>query len=150
MSIMGIIKKLFIVLSDRKTAASFILYALAAVVILGVPTALVQNPVFHRMIQSTPLDYVFLFTTSILAAAYLAIPAAACGHDGKAAGGSVLGVLAFACPICDVLLVLLFGASFLLSFFNPLRPIIGVLSVLVLAYAVSQKLEMVPASAKHH
>ncbi|MEM2138339.1 MAG: hypothetical protein QW568_04590, partial [Candidatus Anstonellaceae archaeon] len=54
-----------------------IAYALGLFVLLGIPTALLSNPVipYIRMIPANPLDYVFLAATSILAAVYLVLPA---------------------------------------------------------------------------
>ena len=136
----GKLERLAAAFSDWKTLAKAALYAVAILLILGIPTALIPNPVFHRMTPSNALDYFFLLTTSLLAGAYLAIPAKTCPHDVKAAGGGVLGLLAFACPICDKLLVLLLGATFLMAYFDPIRPLLGVISIVLLLYAIDKKI----------
>ena len=137
------IKKTLTIFSDRRTVLKFSLYSLAAFLVLGIPTALIPNPVFHRMIPSTPLDYVFLVTTALLGGLYLAMPWDSCAPDGKAGISTILGVFAFACPTCDMLLVFLFGSAFLLTFFDPIRPVLGVASILLMTYAINKKLKQV-------
>jgi len=39
------------------------------------------------------------------------------------------GFLAFGCPICNALLLTLFSSSALMTYFDPYRPLLGVLSV---------------------
>lgn len=122
-------------------------YAIGLFVLLGIPTALLSNPIipYIRMVPATPLDYVFLAATSVLAAVYLALPAGKCKADKTAAGGGVLGFLSFACPTCIHLLVLLVGFEFAYNVINPLRPAIGLFSIIVLAYAIEKKF----SSAQH-
>ncbi len=119
-----------------------IAYAAGLFVLFGIPTALLSNPIipYVRMIPATPLDYVFLFTTAMLSAVYIVLPEKkACKEDGKAFLGVAAGVLAFSCPTCLHLLVLLVGFEFMFNVVNPLRPIIGLVSILVLAYAIERK-----------
>ena len=94
------------------------------------------------MTPSTLLDYFFLFTTALLGGIYLVLSASVCSNDVKAAGGGILGLLAFACPICDKLLVLLLGTTFLMAYFDPIRPVLGVVSIVLLLYAINKKLRM--------
>ncbi len=123
--------------------AKFVIYSIGLFIILGIPTALFPNPIipYTRMIPSNILDYVFLFTTSVLAGFYFALPKSnACNPNKSAFGGGIFGFLAFACPTCIQLLVLLFGYAFLFNILNPLRPIIGLLSIGFLLFAISKKI----------
>lgn len=110
---------------------------------MGIPTALVPNPFFHRMIDVTILDYVFLFGTSMLLGLFVSISLYKRSTKGKenylAAGGGILGVFAFACPLCNVLLVSVLGASLVSSFFVPFGTWLGVLGIAILSFAVLQK-----------
>lgn len=97
----------------------------------GLLTGLVRNPVFARMVPSTPLDYAFLAATSVLAGAYVVQRARLreTPGDACAVGGTLGGFLAFGCPICNHVLLLLLGSSATMTYFDPLRPLIGLLSV---------------------
>ena len=136
---LGILAAIF---ADSANLAKLILYFLGFALLLGIPTALIPNPIFHRMTPANMLDYVFLVSTALLGGIYLVIPATSCPQDTKAAGGGILGLLAFACPICDKLLVLLLGTTFLMAYFDPIRPLLGAVSIILLAYAIEKKLQM--------
>ncbi len=103
--------------------------------LLGTPTALIPNPIIHytRMTPVTWLDYFFLFTTGILLSANVILfLEKKTKKEGAIFGGGFLGFLAFACPICNVLLVSLLGATFILAFIEPLRPFFGAVSIVIL------------------
>ncbi len=108
----------------------------------GVPTALVSIPliVYKRMTPATPFDYILLVSITGLASFYasyrLRKAAPEKGDDGKALGATVAGFLSFACPICNLLLVSLFGGAFLLTYFEPVRHPLGVAAVLAMVYLV--------------
>ncbi|MXV61951.1 hypothetical protein GS429_07750 [Natronorubrum sp. JWXQ-INN-674] len=53
--------------------------------------------------------------------------------DRLAFGGLVGGFLAVSCPICNAVLLALFGSSALMTYFDPLRPLLGAVSVALLA-----------------
>lgn len=115
------------------------------VLVMGIPTALVPNPLFKRMIDTSILDYLFLFSVSILLGTFISIGLYKRKSAGKedyiAGGGGILGIFAFACPLCNVLLASLFGSVLISSFFLPLRLWIGLLSIAILSFAISQKLK---------
>nr|WP_303647069.1 hypothetical protein [Haloarchaeobius salinus] len=99
--------------------------------VFGAVTGLIPNPLYVRMVARTPVDYLFLFATSAFAAAFVyqrSLAAEPVG-DGVAVGGVISGVLAFGCPICNALLLALFSSSALLTYFDPLRPLLGVASI---------------------
>lgn len=107
---------------------------------LGGVAALIPNPLFIRMTPVGVLEWVSLAVTSALLGSYLGLRHytrhKGFGHCNIRAGaGGVLGFLAFGCSICNKLLVLAFGVSGVLTYFEPLRPLFGVVSVPVLLYA---------------
>ncbi len=139
---MGIIGALKFAFTDAKTRGKTLLWAMGLFLLFGIPTALLSNPIlpYVRMIPATWMDYAFLLTTSILAAVYFALPENQACRTGKgAAGGGILGFLAFSCPTCNHLLLLIFGYAFLFDVLNPLRPLLGAVSIIVLLYAVGKK-----------
>ncbi len=138
---MKLLKALKFAFSNPKLRPKAFLYSLALFLLLGIPTALLSNPVipYIRMTPATPLDYLFLFTTSVLAGAYLVLPAKSSCPNKTALGGGALGFLSFSCPICNHLLVLALGMSFMSGVVDPLRPALGLLSIAVLCYAIEKK-----------
>ncbi len=114
--------------------------AIGFALLLGIPTALIKTPFFTRMIPSTPLDYVFFILSSLLMGAYVGVhyykknTATKC--TALTTTGGVGSFLAFACPICNKLLVLLFGTTILMTYLEPYRPLIGVVSTGLLGAAL--------------
>lgn len=117
----------------------------AAGVVQGIPTAIIPNPLFIRMIPAGPLNYAFWVVTSVLlgliVATYLTKRNAPVMDEKKIAGGGVLSVLAVGCPICNKLIVLALGVSGALTYFAPLQPLIGLASVALLVYALRLRLQ---------
>lgn len=103
---------------------------------LGIPTAVIENSIYTRMTPATTLDMFFLIVTSILFGIYTSlilyiiitkkrrtIPAK------QGIGGVIGSFFAISCPLCIQLFVWIFGAAFLMKYYNPLRPFIGILSI---------------------
>jgi hypothetical protein len=53
--------------------------------------------------------------------------------------GGVLGFVGFGWSVCNTILLLLFGSSFLLSYFEPARHYAGALGLLLFSYALIQR-----------
>ncbi|SER88090.1 hypothetical protein [Natrinema salaciae] len=139
--------------SDRRAVAWGTAAGIGVFLLFGLVTGLVPNPLYVRMVPRTPVDYLFLALTALLAGVYtaqrlatevVATGAGAEGVDGSEAanssgadrwaiGGLVGGFLAVGCPICNVALLALFSSSALMTYFDPLRPLLGALSATVLA-----------------
>jgi hypothetical protein len=118
---------------------------LAAGVLIGVPTDVLANPWFTRIVPVRPLDYVIWALTSLLtgalAATYLLPGATPDRRPGRAGlGAGLLGWLAVGCPVCNKVVVLLLGSSGALSYFAPLQPVLGALAVVLSATALSVRL----------
>jgi hypothetical protein len=104
-------------------------------VLFGAVTGLLPNPVYVRMVSRTPADYLFLVATAAFAGAFVYQRSLAEKPIGDrfAAGGLIGGFLAFGCPICNAVLLALFSSSALMTYFDPLRPILGAVSVVCFA-----------------
>jgi hypothetical protein len=130
-------------LGPRFLAATAVGTALAALA-LGIPTDLVPNPWFTRMIPPEASNYFFWISTSILTGALLAtyaLPRAARDRAaGAGIGGGALGLLAAGCPVCNKLVVLLLGVSGALTYFEPIQPILGALGLVLAAAALAVRL----------
>lgn len=109
-------------------------------ILLGIPTAIIPNPVFERMISAGPFDYLFWTLSSVLfglvGATYLIGPDEGTAAESHVMGGSVLSVFAVGCPICNKIVVLALGMSGALTYFAPIQPLIGLVSVGLLGYAL--------------
>jgi hypothetical protein len=130
-------------LIPREARVMAVIYGLGAAVattlLIGIPTVLIPNPWFARMESVRPQDYVFLaitvVLTAILAASY-ALPAACPLQEGKLAAGGVLSFIAVGCPVCNKVVVLALGASGAMSYFAPIQPLIALVSIALLGYAI--------------
>ena len=69
-------------------------------------------------------------------------------------GGTVLATFAVGCPVCNKLVVGVLGASGALAYWAPIQPLIGILSVALLATGLLLRLRSdvscaLPASSGH-
>jgi undecaprenyl pyrophosphate phosphatase UppP len=122
------------------------LLAVFLFLLFGVITDLIPNPLFTRMVEKTAFDYSFLVISSILFGAYITShlyykKKSSQKCNAVTYSGGVGSFLAFSCPICNKLLVLLFGATTLLIYFEPYRPLLGFLSISLLSGALYFKLK---------
>ncbi len=120
-----------------------ILTTASLIAFFGVVTALIPNPWFVRMVKVTTLDYFFLTSSSLLIGAYAGIhiykKRVGKGCKLTAYSGGMGSFLSFGCPVCNKLLTLLFGASALMIYFEPYRPLLGFASIATLAAALYWK-----------
>ena len=112
--------------------------AVAAFVVLGVPTAMIDNPYFIRMIPARDQDYVIWIVSSLLFGLVFGTFAISSvkGNGGKAMGSGILTFLAVGCPICNKLVILLLGISGALAYFEPAQLYLGIGSVLFLGWTL--------------
>ena len=117
---------------------STLIISSAAFLLLGAMTALWSNPFFMRMTEVSGWDYIILSFESLLIGLFFGIQAPLCATK-KAGIGGVLGFVGFGCSVCNKILLLLFGSSFLLSYFEPVRHYAGALGLLLFSYALFQR-----------
>ena len=120
-----------------------VFYTLGAALVIGVPTVLIPNALFVRMTPTSPLDYVIWAISILLLGPLLALttlyPMSAQGASRlagtgpwRAYGGGLLSFFSVGCPICNKVVVLLLGVSGAMTFFDPLRPLLGVAAMSLL------------------
>ncbi len=115
-------------------------------VLSGVPTDIIDTPLFVRMTPVEWWSYPFWLASAVLvgllAATYVAGPDRGGSNrfQSKVLGGGLLSVFAIGCPICNKLVVLALGASGAFAYFAPIQPILGLLSVGLLLYALRARL----------
>ncbi len=109
--------------------------AIASFGVLGTVSALWDNPFFIRMTPTGTWEIVMLAVIAVLLGVYTAIRRPFCSVKTAGAGG-VLGFLGVACPVCNKILLLLFGGELLLTYYEPNRVYLAALGVLTVLAAV--------------
>jgi len=113
---------------------------------IGTITALWENPFFTRMTPVGEFEFALLGLLSTLLGIYTVIRRPFCSI--KAAGaGSVLGFLGVACPVCNKVLLLLFGGELLMAYYEPARLYLAIAGVLVAAIVVLREWFLVKKQA---
>ncbi len=124
---------------------------LATALVTGLPTEMIANPWFSRMVPATwwsrPVWALTAVLTGLLAATYVRRPVEAGTDRSVRRGGigGVLGYLAIGCPVCNKLVVLALGTSGAMTWFAPLQPLLAVGAVVLLSIALRARLRNVDA-----
>ena len=130
-----------------KYLAIGILSSIGLFLLFGIVTDLIQNPWFTRMVEKTTIDYFFLITSSLLLGSHIAIHFYKKNSSKKCRiatySGGAGSFLAFSCPICNKLLVLLLGATTLMMYFEPYRYVLGFVSIGLLALSLYWNQKMI-------
>jgi hypothetical protein len=115
------------------------LAALLSAVVTGVPTDLIDTPLFGRSIAVTTWAYPVWIATSLLAGLLVATEL----RPGRPlTGGGLLALFAVGCPVCNKPALLLLGSAGAVSWFAPLQPALGGLAIVVLAGALVHRLRL--------
>ena len=113
--------------------------SLVVTLLLAIPTAIIENPFFTRMTPVEPEQYFFWLATGALTGALLATyldPRLRSGLASQGAGAGLLGAFAIGCPICNKLVVAMFGVSGAFTYFAPVQPILGAAAVGLAGYGL--------------
>ena len=135
----------YVVGALRSLSVREIIYsAIAGVVafaLVGTLTALWNNPFFVRMTPAAGFELALLTVQSLLGGLYLGLRTPACAIKTAGSGG-ILGFLGVACPVCNKILVAIFGSGLLLSYFEPVRLYVGLVGTVALWFALDRKLRV--------
>ena len=112
-----------------------VLAAVGSFVLLGTVAALWANPFFIRMTPTSGFEIGLLALQAILIGVYVAIPVPACALKIASLGG-VANYIGIACPICNKVLLFVFGANALLTYLEPIRLYLAAGGALVTLAAV--------------
>jgi hypothetical protein len=132
------------------------LYTAGSALFLGVPTLLIPNHLFSRTVPTSPQDYVIWIVSALLLGPLLALmmlypmpsQKAAQGKrsffsGGRAFGGALLSFFSVGCPVCNKVVVLLLGLGGAMTIFNPLRPFLGLASIVLLSVTLFLRVRVV-------
>ncbi len=112
---------------------------------LGIPTAVIENPIFGRAIEVTPWSIPVLVVTSILAGLLLATYVKTDNYlteekSLKVGGiGGLLSFFAIGCPVCNKLVLIALGTSGAMSYFAPIQPYLALFGIAFLMYAFRKR-----------
>lgn len=110
---------------------------------LGLPTDVIDNPVFGRSIDETPWAMPVLIVTSVLGGLLIGTYVRAQPFDRAAQSGTLGGALSFfaiGCPVCNKVVLVALGTTGAVNFFEPIQPYLAVLGIIALAWAVYRRL----------
>jgi hypothetical protein len=110
--------------------------AIASFVGFGTVAALWENPLFIRMTPAGDFEIALLTLLSILLGVYVGIRRPFCSAKTATASG-IVGFIGIACPVCNKILLLLFGGELLLTYFEPVRIYVAGAGVVLAAIAVA-------------
>lgn len=102
---------------------------------VGTITAVWSNPWFTRMTSVAVWEFPAVLLLAILTGVFFAVRFTACGARRAGIGG-VLSFIGIACPVCNKILMLVFGGPLLLAFFDPVRPYIALAGLILLAVGI--------------
>jgi len=117
--------------------------ATSTVIVIAVPTDLINTPIFAREVPPTAWSWPVLIVSAILAglvtATYVAYPEGAAprraeGRLGLA--GWTITFFAVGCPVCNKLVLLALGTTGAMQFFEPVQPYLAAASIILLAWAL--------------
>lgn len=122
--------------------------ALVTLLVIGLPTDVVPNPVFGRSIEVTWWSYPALVLAALLggllAATYVRTGdprSAEVDRPGRlGAAGGFVAYLAVGCPVCNKLVLLALGTTGAIQWFAPVQPYLAVLGVVLLTWALLVRL----------
>ncbi len=116
--------------------------AIASFVGFGTVAALWENPLFIRMTPAGDFEIALLTLLSILLGVYVAIRRPFCSAKTATASG-IVGFIGIACPVCNKILLLLFGGELLLTYFEPVRIYVAGAGVVLAAVAVAYEWSLI-------
>ncbi|MGY4708832.1 hypothetical protein ACXDF8_04585 [Mycolicibacterium sp. CBM1] len=117
------------------TAVKAVGAGVSTVLVVGVPTDVIDTPWFGREVPVRWWEYPTLAAVGVLTALWFGIsgPRRATGAAG---GGLMLATFAVGCPVCNKLVLAAVGTSGALGLWAPLQPLLAALSVALLAGVV--------------
>lgn len=141
---------------DARRWGAAVLASGVSIVLLGLPTALIPNPVFARRIEAPAWTFPSLVVTSILAGLLLAsyvrarpdrteggraLDGASPEETRSVTLGGLLSLFAIGCPTCNKLVLLALGSSGAITWFEPVQPVLAAAGIAVLLWALRRRLE---------
>ncbi len=119
--------------------AGGLLVGMASFVVLGSVAAIWENPFFVRMTPVQGFEIALLGAMSALFGVYVIVRRPTCGYKFSGLAG-VVGFIGIACPICNKILLVVFGAEALMLYLEPSRLWFSLAGVAMAGGAVAREL----------
>lgn len=135
-----------VMLWPAKRWGTAVVVAIATFFVIGIPTAVISNPVFGRAIGVTAWSMPVLIATSVLSgmlfATYVRMDSVVTDEIPAKVGsvGGFLAYLAVGCPVCNKIALVALGSTGAIQYFAPVQPYLGAAGVLLLMYALRKRL----------
>lgn len=116
-------------------------------VLISLPTAIIENPVFGRDVAVTSWSIPVVILTAIISglivATYIRNDQSVEEERSIKIGGTgaFLSFLAVGCPVCNKIALVALGYSGALQYFAPVQPYLALFGVGLLMYALRQRLK---------
>lgn len=133
--------KVALALWPRRRWLAALAAAAATYVVVAVPTDLIDTPFFVREVPPTWWSFPVLALTAALAglvaATYVARLPEVSPERGQRFGltGAIVSFFAVGCPVCNKLVLLALGTSGAMQYFEPVQPLLAVVSIGLLGWA---------------
>jgi len=120
--------------------------AVATGVLISLPTAIIENPVFGRDVAVTSWSIPVVILTAVISglivATYIRNDQSVEEESAvKIVGaGAFLSFLAVGCPVCNKIALVALGYSGALQYFAPVQPYLALFGVGLLMYALRKRL----------
>ena len=120
--------------------------AVATGVLISLPTAIIENPVFGRDVAVTSWSIPVVILTAIISglivATYIRNDQSVEEERSIKIGGAgaFLSFLAVGCPVCNKIALVALGYSGALQYFAPVHPYLALFGVGLLMYALRKRL----------
>jgi hypothetical protein len=113
--------------------------------VMGLPTAVIENPVFGRSVEVTawsmPVLVLSAVLTGLLVGTYVNPMGVFQEREVKVGGiGGLLSFFAIGCPVCNKLVLLALGTTGAMNYFAPVQPFLAVAGVVLLTWALIVRL----------
>lgn len=117
---------------------------------VGVITGAIDTPIFERATPAYAIDYPIWTINALLVGALAGVSFYAMRQRQTFGGGPIyaggfLSAFAISCPLCNGLLVAAFGTGAAANFFDPVRPFIGGLTALFMAFVLYRRVRTLRA-----
>lgn len=143
-------------LRDRTLLGWSLAWTIATLVAFGLTAAIIPNPIFGRGIAPEPFAVAVWLVSApliglVMATYFAPQPVLAAAplessvrREGTTLGtiGGVAAFLAIGCPTCNKIALVLLGASGATSIFGPIQPVIGAVSLALLAGTLVWRLRL--------
>ncbi|MDV8015518.1 hypothetical protein R4P70_29800 [Rhodococcus sp. IEGM 1241] len=119
--------------------------AIAAALIVGVPTGIVPTSFYQRMTPVLWWNYPVWMATAMLSglilATYVRSRSSSAAPSRIGIGSNALSLLAVGCPVCNKLVIMTVGVTGALNVWAPIQPVLGLISLCLMAAAFRQRLK---------